>query len=264
MLATAPHNNPYPVYGEQPAREKQELKGCGAGSTQAPLISIVIPTLNEAGTIVGTLGILQALRGRSIEIIVIDGGSADRTVELAGPLADRVKLARRGRAAQMNAGAKLARADILLFLHADTRLPAGFVDLVHGARNGNRVWGRFAVRIETRNPILWLVASMMNARSRWSGIATGDQAIFVRRPDFERLGGFPEIPLMEDIALSKVLKRVSRPICLSVAVTTSSRRWERHGIVRTIILMWYLRWAYYRGDNPARLAAKYGYDVRHE
>lgn len=259
MLSAALRNERQLARGRPPCLEAREVTGC-AGPEKDLLISVVVPSLDEQETIASTLRPLQPLRGQDIEIIVIDGGSTDGTIELAHPLADRIERAHRGRAAQMNAGARLARGDVLLFLHADTRLPSQFVELVHNALSGgNRVWGRFDVRIESHRPILSIVARMMNTRSRWSGVATGDQAIFVRRSDFEQLGGFPEIALMEDIALSKALKRISWPACLSAAVVTSSRRWERHGIMRTIFLMWRLRWAYLRGVSPAKLAVKYGY-----
>lgn len=223
------------------------------------LISIIVPTLNEQEAIAGTLMPLQPLRGKSIEVIVTDGGSTDRTLELARPLADRVQVARRGRAVQMNVGAALARGEVLLFLHADTRLPLGFDELIRGAlsRRG-RAWGRFDTQIDSRNPILWIVACMMNTRASYSGIATGDQAIFARRADFERIGGFPAIPLMEDIALSKAMKRISWPAHIPTRVVTSARRWEQYGALNTILLMWRLRWAYFRGVDPAKLAAKYG------
>jgi rSAM/selenodomain-associated transferase 2 len=164
----------------------------------------------------------------------------------------------------MNAGAAIARGNVLLFLHADTRLPGGAVELIRAGLNyGHRAWGRFDVRIDSRNPVLWVVARMMNLRSRWTGIATGDQAIFVRRTDFERIGGFPDVPLMEDIALSRALRRLSPPAYISMPVITSARRWQRHGVLRTILLMWRLRFAYSRGADPADLAISYGY-ARHD
>jgi rSAM/selenodomain-associated transferase 2 len=224
------------------------------------MLSIIIPALNEAETIVPTLAPLQRWRGRDVEIIVVDGSSTDETVTLAQPLSDRVETARRGRAPQMNAGAAVARGETLLFLHADTRLPEGGVELARDAVfHGQRVWGRFDVRIDSRYPALRLVAVMMNLRSRLSGIATGDQAIFVRRREFERIGGFPDIPIMEDIALSRALRRLSRPVCLGIPVMTSGRLWERRGLMRTIFLMWRLRLAYFLGADPANLAGEYGY-----
>ena len=196
---------------------------------------------------------LAALRARGHEVIVVDGGSSDGTPELAAPLCDRVVLARRGRALQMNAGAALARGDALLFLHADSFLPARADELVCAALE-TRVWGRFDVTIEARTWLLGVVARAMNLRSRLSGIATGDQAIFVRRAAFP---GFPEIALMEDIAFSKRMKRLGRPACLRARVRTSGRRWEARGVLRTIGLMWRLRLAYFLGAHPDELARRY-------
>jgi rSAM/selenodomain-associated transferase 2 len=165
----------------------------------------------------------------------------------------------RGRASQMNAGAALARGDILVFLHADTRLPADASQLILGAlaRSGC-AWGRFDVRIEGAHPLFPVIAFFMNARSRLTGIATGDQAMFVSRGVFAAVGGFPNIALMEDITLARNLKRVSRPLCLRARVTTSGRRWEERGVVRTILLMWRLRLAYFFGAKPESLARRYG------
>ena len=221
------------------------------------MLSIVVPVLDEAAIIQGTLRSLQDLRRRGCEVIVVDGASSDATRSLAAPLADRVIDAPRGRAAQMNAGARAARGDILLFLHADTFLPAGALDEIESglARTG-RAWGRFDVTI-SGSRALTLVAAMMNLRSRLSGIATGDQAMFARRAAFEAAGAFPEIPLMEDVALSKALKRLSPPLCLRARAATSGRRWQRHGTVRTILLMWRLRLAYALGADPRRLARRY-------
>ena len=225
-------------------------------------ISIIVASLNERETIAGTLAPLQGLRGKSLEIILVDGGSTDTTIELARPLVDHTEISRRGRAAQMNSGAVLARGDVLLFLHADTWLPPGFIELIHGALGGGRAWGRFNARIDFSNLILRIVTRLMNTRSRLSGIATGDQAIFVRRDEYERLGGFPEIPLMEDIAMSRSLKRISWPAVIAVPVVTSARRWEGQGVVKTIVLMWSLRWAYFWGADPAKLAIRYEQEFR--
>ena len=179
---------------------------------------------------------------------MVDGGSEDGTHELASGLCDRVVAAPRGRATQMNAGAREASGDILVFLHADTRLPENFII------RDNHVWGRFDVRIEGRHPLLKVVAWSMNLRSRLTGIATGDQAIFVRRDAFP---GFPELPLMEDVAFSKLMKRRSRPACLRAKVVTSGRRWESRGVVRTIVLMWRLRLLFFLGMSPHELARRY-------
>jgi len=226
-----------------------------------PPLSIIVPVLDEASSIEATLAAVQPLRSRSAEVVVVDGGSRDATRSLALPLADRVIDAPRGRASQMNAGARAGSGAVLLFLHADTLLPEGAADLVQRLDASGREWGRFDVAIAGADPLLALVALLMNARSRLTGIATGDQAIFVRRAAFEAVGGFPEIPLMEDVALSKKLKRRSAPLCLRERVLTSGRRWERHGTLRTILLMWRLRLAYALGADPHRLARRY--DVEH-
>ncbi|MCC2095758.1 MAG: TIGR04283 family arsenosugar biosynthesis glycosyltransferase [Hyphomicrobiales bacterium] len=227
-------------------------------------LSIIIPALNEGAAIAAALGDLADLRTRGAEIIVADGGSTDATVSIALKLCDEVVQAPRGRASQMNAGARAAQGDILLFLHADTKLPGTGIDvLMHGLASGH-VWGRFNVRIEGPPPLLRLVAAMMNRRSRWTGIATGDQAMFMRREAFEAVGGFPDIPLMEDIEISKRLKRLGPPLCLQEEVTTSGRRWETNGVIRTILTMWRLRLAYFLGADPARLARQYGYTPRED
>ena len=225
-------------------------------------VSIVIPALDEAERIEAHLTALAGLRQRGGEIIVVDGGSSDGTAEKARGFADCVLDAPRGRAIQMNAGAGVARGEILLFLHADTQLPPEGDRLVAEAIQQGATWGRFDVRIEGDHPMLRIVARSMNWRSRLTGIATGDQAIFVRRDIFEGVGGFPDIPLMEDIALSCALRRLARPVCLPTPVTTSGRRWEKRGVVRTILTMWRLRLAYFLGADPQRLAAAYGYRPR--
>jgi rSAM/selenodomain-associated transferase 2 len=222
-----------------------------------PALSIVIPALNEAAGIEATLQALQELRARGVELVLADGGSSDATPTLARPWVDAVVDAPRGRALQMNAGAARARADALLFLHADTRLPPMGDELVLQALAGGACWGRFDVRIEGRPWMLRVVAALMNLRSRASGIATGDQAIFATREAFERVGGFPVQPLMEDIEISRRLKRLGRPACLGARVCTSGRRWEQRGVWRTIVLMWRLRWRYWRGESAARLAQAY-------
>lgn len=221
-------------------------------------LSIIVPCLNEAAQITALLHDLQPLRARGAEVIVVDGGSTDGTLELARAGADRVLSAPRGRAAQMNAGAAMAAADVLLFLHADTRLPTGADALVLEALEATgRAWGRFDVRIVGRHPMLAVIAAAMNMRSRWTGIATGDQAIFVTRAAFEAAGRYADIPLMEDVALTARLRRLTPPVCLRARAATSGRRWEAHGVLRTVLLMWRLRLAYACGADPRRLADRY-------
>lgn len=221
-------------------------------------VSIIIPVLNEAGCIHPTLSAIQPFRAEGHEVIVVDGGSHDDSIQYSKPLADRVIQSQRGRSRQMNAGAKIASGDIFLFLHADTFLSEEAIQwMMNGMERKRRSWGRFDVRLSGRHPLLRLIAHLMNWRSRLTGIATGDQAIFVRRELFEVAGGFPEIDLMEDIALSKTLKRFGRPLCLRQRVVTSSRRWEENGIFRTILKMWYLRLAYFWGADPKRLGQLY-------
>jgi rSAM/selenodomain-associated transferase 2 len=217
-----------------------------------------MPVLDEAAGIEAALSALSSYRAET-ELIVVDGESGDSTVALARPLADHVLTEPRGRAAQMNAGAAIARAEILLFLHADTRLPDDADILIReGLARSGRVWGRFDVQFDGGG-LLSLIARLMNLRSRLTGIATGDQAVFVNRAAFEFVGGFPPIALMEDIALSARLKRISRPLCLRARVMTSARRWRTHGVLNTVFLMWRLRLAYFLGADPARLARHYGY-----
>lgn len=221
-------------------------------------LSIIVPVLDEAAGIAGALAELAVCRSRGVEVIVVDGGSRDATPAIAAPLADRVIAASPGRASQMNAGAQQATGEVLLFLHADTRLPVDADRLVKdGLAASGRDWGRFDVAIEGRSPLLAVVAAFMNARSRLTAIATGDQAIFARRAAFDVVGGFAPIPLMEDIAFSKAMRRRGPPLCLRERASTSGRRWERRGALRTIILMWRLRLAYHFGADPARLAEHY-------
>ncbi len=220
-------------------------------------LTIVVPVLNEAAIIVAALRALAPLRARGAEIIVADGGSRDDTGRLAAPLADRIITVPRGRGAPMNAGAALGTGDAFLFLHADTTLPENADRLIETAL-ARSAWGRFDLRIAGRHPLLAIVARMINWRSRLTGIATGDQAIFVTRAAFQAVGGFPELPLMEDIAISRRLKRLCRPFCIGTPVVTSGRRWETNGVTSTILLMWRLRLAYYLGVEPALLAQRYG------
>ena len=221
-------------------------------------LSIVMPVLNEATEIVGALERLQPLRARGHEVIVVDGGSGDDTMRLAAPLADRVLQAPRGRARQMNAGAGHARGDVLLFLHADTRLPEDADRLIAERLAGSAAaWGRFDVAIEGRHPLLRVIAAAMNLRSRATGICTGDQGIFVHRGLFGAIGGYADIELMEDIALTRLLRRHAPPACPARRAVTSGRRWERRGVWRTMALMWWLRLRYFLGASPAHLHRLY-------
>jgi rSAM/selenodomain-associated transferase 2 len=222
-------------------------------------LSIVMPVLNEAGQIEAALAALAPYRARGAEVIVVDGGSSDGTAALARPLADQVLSGPRGRALQMNAGAAAAKSDVLLLLHADTHLPDHADALVRdGLKRSRRSWGRFDIAIDGGG-LLRLVAAAMNARSRLTGIATGDQALFITHEAFDAVGGFPPIALMEDIAFSARLKRVSRPLCLRARVTTSGRRWRQNGTLRTVLLMWSLRVRFFFGADPEHLAGVYGY-----
>jgi rSAM/selenodomain-associated transferase 2 len=223
-------------------------------------LSVIVPALDEAAAIAATLAPLQAWRAAGHEVLLVDGGSRDGTPELAAALVDRTIVTAPGRARQMNAGALAATGDGLLFLHADTQLPADAERSIVAAFAAGRVWGRFDVRLSGRQPLLRVVERLMNWRSRLTGIATGDQAIFVRRGDFAAVGGFPDIPLMEDVALSRALRRRGRPVCLRGPAVTSSRRWEANGVLRTVLLMWRLRLAYFLGANPAALARRYRRD----
>ena len=219
----------------------------------AQRLSVIVPALNEARGIRAALEALAPLRARGHEVIVADGGSTDGTAQLALELCDQLVNAARGRAVQMNAAARVATGDALLFLHADTRLPPGAAEMIRASLQ-TYLWGRFDVEIDGRHPLLKVVGGAMNLRSRLSGIATGDQAIFVRRGAFP---GFAEIALMEDVAFCKRMKRLGPPACLREKVRTSGRRWESRGVLRTIVLMWRLRLLYALGARPERLARLY-------
>ncbi len=221
-----------------------------------PTLSIIVPMLNEEAIIAATLAALHPL---AAEILAVDGGSSDKSADLAAPHVTQLLQAAHGRARQMNAGAAVARGEILLFLHADTQLPPGADRLIGEAVASGAHWGRFDVRIAGKSAWFPLIGGLMNLRSRLSGIATGDQAIFVSRAAFERIGGFPDIPLMEDIVLSRRLRQLGRPACLRQKVTTAGRRWEKHGVLRTIVVMWWLRLRFFCGADPHELAREYGY-----
>jgi rSAM/selenodomain-associated transferase 2 len=221
-------------------------------------LSIVMPVLDEAERLRAALAALAPLRAdRGVELVVVDGGSADGSAALCAGAVDVLVASPRGRARQMNAGAAATTAPALLFLHADTALPPDVAALVVRALE-HRAWGRFDIAIEGRSRWLPIVAALMNARSRLTGIATGDQAIFMRREAFDAVGGFPDQPLMEDIELSRRLRaRFGAPACVRAKVVTSGRRWDERGAWRTIVLMWRLRLLYRLGVPAERLAAQY-------
>jgi rSAM/selenodomain-associated transferase 2 len=220
-------------------------------------ISIVLPALQEAAGIKGALRALEPLRRQGHEVIVVDGGSTDGTETVARADADAVLMSERGRARQMNTGAQHATGEVLLFLHADTVLPTNAAQAIGAAMSAGARWGRFDVRIAGRSAWFPVIAAAMNLRSRLTGIATGDQAIFVQRDWFLSQGGYAEIPLMEDIELTRRLRRLANPACLRELVLTSGRRWERGGVWRTILLMWWLRARYALGAAPEDLARAY-------
>ncbi len=221
-------------------------------------ISIIIPALNEAEHIDSILTSLMPLRQKGHEVIVVDGGSEDATIKLATARTDAVITSAPGRAQQMNAGARQARGDVLWFLHVDTQVSGDAAEQIRLAlANPNNYWGRFDIRLSGKHLLLRIVERMMNLRSCITGVATGDQGIFVRRDCFNAIGGFPQIPLMEDIEISKRLKKWSRPCCIHDKLVTSSRRWEQNGVWRTILLMWRLRLAYALGVSPEKLALQY-------
>lgn len=220
--------------------------------------SIIVPMLNEAPGLPGLLARLTELERQGCEILIVDGGSDDGSVSLAERAGFRVLASQKGRARQMNLGAAQATGDVLLFLHADTLLPEdALTTLRQSMQKTAAVWGRFDVLIDGAHPMLRVIATLMNHRSRWTGIATGDQAIFVTRKAFNAVGGYPDQPLMEDIELSNRLRALARPACIPTPVRTSGRRWESRGVWRTVLLMWRLRWAYWRGTPAEQLAQLY-------
>jgi len=229
-----------------------------AFDSHAPSLSIIVPMWNEIAALPTLIEHLQPYRQRGCEVILVDGGSEDGSAALASGAGFRVIDAPRSRARQMNAGARAAQGETVLFLHADTRLPNAADRLIrNGLASSSRSWGRFDVQIAGRSRLLRLIGAMINFRSRLSGIATGDQALFLRREVFVAIGGFPDQPLMEDIELSRRLKQYSRPVCLRTPVITSGRRWETRGVARTVVLMWRLRFLYWLGTPAERLAQLY-------
>ena len=219
-------------------------------------ISIIIPTLNEEATIQTLLQQLQTYRQQGHEVIVVDGGSNDETISISKPLADKVISSEAGRAMQMNAGAAQSENEVLWFLHADTLIPSTAVENIQQALNKND-WGRFNIKLSGSHFLFRIIESMINIRSCISGVATGDQGIFVNKKTFESIGCYSAVPLMEDVELSKKLKKVSKPVCIKEKLTTSSRRWEQKGILSTVLLMWRLRFLYWLGVSATKLATQY-------
>ncbi len=220
-------------------------------------LSIIIPVLNEATNIVATLSPLQPMRSRGVEVIVVDGGSSDNTLALAAPHCDAVIASDKGRATQMNAGAAVATHSTLLFLHADSLLPEDADFLIAAALASDAGWGHFTVGIAGTHVMLPVIAWFMNHRSRLSGVATGDQGIFMSRTRFTQVDGFPAQPLMEDVEITSRLRKISAPVLINHNIITSGRRWEKYGVWRTILTMWHIRLAYFFGTPPVKLHRQY-------
>ncbi len=225
--------------------------------SEAYKISIIIPTLNEQDSIINCLNQLQLLRQLGHEVVLVDGGSNDNTVLLSNSLCDKIITSEKSRAMQMNAGARLASGHCFLFLHADTVLPDNIHELISKIHDIENKWGRFDIRLSGHHWLFRVIENCMNIRSSLTGVVTGDQALFVGRELFYKVGAYPEIALMEDIAISSRLLNYSRPVCIAETVTSSSRRWEKNGIIKTIIKMWSLRLLYFFRYDTNRLARLY-------
>ena len=236
--------------------------------TATATISIIIPIRNEADNLPQLFDNINSLKPSPQQVILVDGGSKDDSISITQRYIEELILDNKsainwqavesvaGRAAQMNTGAALATSEVLLFLHADTQLPIDAISEVAAAIE-TAEWGRFDVQLDSRQPMLWVVSTMINWRSRLSDIATGDQAIFIKRALFKQIGGYPKQALMEDVELCKRLKGIAKPACLKSKVITSARRWQQHGTWRTIILMWQLRFDYWRGVSTDNIKARY-------
>lgn len=219
-------------------------------------LSIIIPVYNEVETIDILLDSLKPLMSK-YEIIIVDGGSLDGTREKVSNYSVKLINSKKGRAKQMNVGAELANGNVLLFLHADTFLPNDISELL-SLKDSEKAWGRFDLKLSSERSIFRLIETMINLRSRLTGIATGDQAIFVGKKLFKEVNGYQDIPLMEDVALSKDLRKIAKPMCLKSKVITSSRRWEKFGVLKMVFLMWILRFLYFIGFHPETLSRYYG------
>jgi len=220
-------------------------------------ISIIIPVLNEEMNLSRLSDYLQSVQQQGHEVIVVDGGSRDNTLSIAYRITNTVIVSMPGRALQMNSGAAIASGEVLLFLHADTFLPEDALKIISDLSQKKNLWGRFNVRLSSSRFVFRLIETLMNLRSCFTSIATGDQAIFIEKNLFKQVAGFPEIALMEDIEISRRLKKTARPVCIKEKVITSSRRWENNGVVATVLLMWKLRLYYFFGVSPEKLKQLY-------
>lgn len=220
-------------------------------------ISIIVPVLNEEPNLHAISSHLQSIIRQGHEVIIVDGGSTDNTLAVSYDVTDKVISSRAGRARQMNNGAAIATGNILLFLHVDTFLPDNAIESISQLSEKENYWGRFNVRLSSSRPVFRLIESFINIRSCLTSIATGDQAIFIDKKLFDTVGGYPEIDLMEDIEISRQLRQIAKPVCVKKAVTTSSRRWEKNGVVSTVLLMWRLRLYYFFGVSPEKLSRLY-------
>jgi len=224
-------------------------------------LSIIIPVLNEQANLSQISSHLQSIRHQGHEVIIVDGGSTDSTLAISYEVADHVIISKTGRALQMNNGAAIASGNVFVFLHADTFLPDNAVKIISESMS-EHTWGRFNVRLSSNRSVYRLIESLINLRSCFTSIVTGDQAMFIEKSLFDRVAGFPEIALMEDIEMSRKLKKIDRPVCIKQKVITSSRRWENRGVVTTVVLMWKLRLYYFFGVSPDKLNQLYRHGSR--
>jgi len=220
-------------------------------------LSVIVPVINEEMNLSRIAGCLRSVIEQGHEVIIVDGGSTDNTLTIAYDITDTIIISKKGRALQMNNGASVASGNVVLFLHADTLLPENVAEIISDVYVGENFWGRFDVRLSNEKYVYRLIECMMNMRSSLTSIVTGDQAMFFEKNLFDRIGGFPEIALMEDVEISRQLKKISKPVRLKSKVVTSSRRWETNGVVATVLLMWKLRLYYFFGVSPEKLSQMY-------